>query len=60
MHIGKLKASMNLGFRRSVNAVFADRDIMQHWLLVSADCAGKPIGFLFEGQTIQKHEPHNT
>ena len=30
MHIGKLKASMNLGFRRGVNAVIADRDIMQH------------------------------
>jgi len=30
MHIVKLKASLNLGFRRSINAVIADRDITQH------------------------------
>jgi hypothetical protein len=56
MLIRKLKASI----RRSVNAIFADRDIMQHGLVVSTDCAGKPIGFRFEGQAVQKHELHDT
>jgi hypothetical protein len=57
MYIGKLKASMNLGFLRSVNAVFVE---LRYNAAVGTQCAGKPVGFLFEGQPVQKHELHHT